>query len=429
MATRRRFSVPPSAERLTGSLRDIGYDPQAAVADLVDNSISAGASRIEIIVDEGDSGPRIVIADDGCGMSANMLNEALRFGTRRSYGSTDLGRYGLGLKTASLSQCRTLTVASRRRSTGPTHVRQLDLDIIAEFDEWLVVDPGNTPAVLSAHRLLAEELNTVVIWENFDRLLPGDPRSAYSRRRLVTWRTRVKDHLSMVFHRFLEGTGDRRLVISVDGEKLRPWDPFAKAEPDTKELPPLEFELGSGKGSGKVTLRRWTLPTRTQFSRTQDFERAGGPLKWNRQQGVYVYRADRLVQWGGWAGLRAIDEHTKLARCALNFEPDLDHVFNINVAKVRVSLPAALKPLLERPVHELCQVAEARYRSAAGRERSDDQSAAPGRGSTSGGVGLGLGLLTAAIEVDEVNALCKIITALRTVDPDLVTGSGLDNLL
>ena len=98
MASRRRFSVPPSAARLTESLRDIGYDPQAAVADLVDNSIAAGATRIEIVVDEDDGGPRIVIADDGCGMSANMVNEALRFGTRRTYGAADLGRYGLGLK-------------------------------------------------------------------------------------------------------------------------------------------------------------------------------------------------------------------------------------------------------------------------------------------------------------------------------------------
>ena len=426
MASRRRFSVPPSAARLTESLRDIGYDPQVAVADLVDNSISAGASRIEIIIDGHETGPRIVIADDGCGMSANMVNEALRFGTRRSYGAADLGRYGLGLKTASLSQCRTVTVASRRRSTGPTTVRQLDLDLISEFDEWLVVDPGNTDTVVRARQLLAEELNTIIVWDNLDRLLPGDSRSAHSRRRLTTWRSRVMEHLSMVFHRFIEGSRDRRIDISVDGEKLRPWDPFAASEPETKELTPLTFELDAGKIAGRVSLRRWTLPARTQFTRPQEFERAAGPMKWNRQQGIYIYRADRLVQWGGWAGLRAIDEHTKLARCALDFGPDLDHVFNINVAKVRVTLPTSLKPLLERPVHELCQIAEARYRSAADRDRSDNSDPPAVRGRASAGHGVGLALLAAAVEVGEVEALNRIIASLRVVDPDLVRDNGLE---
>lgn len=426
MGIGRRFSVPPSAARLTESLRDIGYDPPAAVADLVDNSISAGASRIEIIVDENDGGPRIIIADDGCGMSANMINEALRFGTRRSYGPADLGRYGLGLKTASLSQCRSLTVVSRRRGSELISVRQLDLDIIAKFDEWLVVDPGNTNAVERAKQLFDEELNTVIVWDNLDRLLPGDPRNAYSRRRILTWRMRVKDHLSMVFHRFLQGTGDRRIVISIDGEKLMPWNPFATAEPESKELPTLAFELDGGGATGKVSLRRWILPARTQFTRVQEFERASGPLKWNRQQGIHVYRADRLVQWGGWAGLRAVDEHTKLARCALDFGPDLDHVFNINVAKVRVTLPAALKPLLERPIHELCQMAEARYRFAGDRDRETGSEALLVRRRTSTEPGIGLALLTAAVEAGEVEALQRIVAALRVIDSEMVLESGLD---
>src|SRR4051794_15507283 len=124
--SRRMYMVAPSAARLTGSLRDIGYELPAAVADIVDNSISAAASRVEVIIDPGQPEPRILIADDGHGMSANTVNEALRFGSRRRYGSGDLGRYGLGLKTASLSQGRRLTVVSRRRPEGPVTVRQLD---------------------------------------------------------------------------------------------------------------------------------------------------------------------------------------------------------------------------------------------------------------------------------------------------------------
>src|SRR5215469_6952061 len=144
MAVRRRVTVQPSAARLTDSLRDVGYDFPSAIADLVDNSLTAHASRVEIEIEFAGAESRVLIADDGCGMTANGLAEALRFGSRRVYGHGDLGRYGLGLKTASLSQCRTLTTASRKPNSTRTSVRQLDLDLIADWDEWLIVDPGRT---------------------------------------------------------------------------------------------------------------------------------------------------------------------------------------------------------------------------------------------------------------------------------------------
>src|SRR6478672_9458436 len=146
MAVRHQFTVTPSASRLTNSLREIGYDFPSAVADLVDNSISAGANRVEIVIEFEGIESRVLIADDGSGMSTNAVVEALRFGTRRDYDNDDLGRYGLGLKTASLSQCRTVTVASRRPGSQRITVRQLDLDLIQDCDEWLIIDPGPTDA-------------------------------------------------------------------------------------------------------------------------------------------------------------------------------------------------------------------------------------------------------------------------------------------
>ena len=109
------------------------------------------------------------------------------------------------------------------------------------------------------------------------------------------------------------------------------------------------------------------LPARDEFSSHEEFERYSGPLNWNRQQGIYIYRADRLVQWGGWNGIRGIDEHTKLARAALDFDTDLDSVFNINVAKMRVTLPPQIRQMLERPINELCSYADDRYRKASRR--------------------------------------------------------------
>jgi hypothetical protein len=229
----------------------------------------------------------------------------------------------------------------------------------------------------------------------------------------------------MVFHRFLDGSAGRKVVISLNGEKLQPWDPFATAEPGTVQLTKQTFEIEAGEGSGQVSLRRWVLPARNRFSQPGEFDRAAGPLKWNRQQGLYIYRAERLVQWGGWAGLRAIDEHTKLARCALEFGTDLDAAFNINVAKMRVTLPLMLRPLLERPVQEVCQAAEAAYRSA-GESSSRSRTPAPGASGRSLDAEAGLALLSAAVQVDQVEALRDIAAVLRVQAPELARDLNLD---
>ncbi len=219
-------------------------------------------------------------------------------------------------------------------------------------------------ATRTATTVLNEGMSTVVVWENLDRVLPvrRDPSSI--RRRIATVRLRTAQHLAMVFHRYLAGTARRKVTISVDGEKLQPWDPFAVEEEVTRQLPVQRFELEHAERTGVVILNRWVLPARERFSSPEQFDRLAGPLKWNRQQGLYIYRTDRLVQWGGWAGLRAIDEHTKLARASLDFDTDLDDAFNINVAKMKVSLPSGLRQMLERPVAELCQDADAAYRRA-----------------------------------------------------------------
>ena len=206
MGVRRHVTVQPSAARLTGSLRDVGYDFPSAVADLVDNSLAAGASRVEIEIEFAGADSRVLIADDGCGMTANGLAEALRFGSRRVYGRGDLGRYGLGLKTASLSQCRTVTATSRRAGSNRTSIRQLDLDLIAEWDEWLIVDPGHTATTERSLELLNRGFNTVIAWENLDRVLPEKrPEGGWAKRRFESLIRRTGEHLAMVFHRFIEG--------------------------------------------------------------------------------------------------------------------------------------------------------------------------------------------------------------------------------
>ncbi|WP_245906198.1 ATP-binding protein [Mycolicibacterium palauense] len=423
--SKRMASVTPSAARLTDSLRDIGYDFSSAVADLVDNSITADATQVNVLIEFDGEASRVFISDNGRGMTINGLTEAMRFGSRREYGTGDLGRYGLGLKTASLSQGRCLTVVTRSSSGRRLiQTRQLDLDLIAEYDDWLIIDPYRTSAIDRARNLLEDVPGTVVLWEKLDRVVPSKNASGgWARRRFETLQQKTADHLAMVFHKFLGGeVGKERLVITVNGQKLLPWDPFARSELGTQELVQQVFEIEHGDAAGQVTLRRFVLPGRDQFSSAAEFERMSGPLKWNRQQGLYTYRAGRLVQWGGWAGVRSIDEHTKLARASLEFDTDLDDAFNINVAKMRVAVPSQLRHMIERPINEVCSLADDLYRKSSKPRGERDR---PPSDNVAVGLDVGLALKGAALDAGQVSAFKKIVAELRRAEPRIAKSLGL----
>jgi hypothetical protein len=313
-------------------------------------------------------------------------------------------------------------------------VRTLDLDLIAEWDEWLVVEPVRDAEVARAREWLTESTGTVVIWRKLDRVLPEKkPDGGWAKRRLNAMAAKTTEHLGIVFHRFLEGEGGRDLVITVNGEKVQPWNPFAPGEPSRVELAPQRFEVVVGDVGGAVTLQRFILPSRDQFSSPVQFEKLSGPLNWNRQQGVYIYRAGRLVQWGGWNGIRGIDEHTKLARAALDFDTDLDSVFNINVAKMRVTIPPQLRQMLERPINELCGQADDAYRKTSRRVTGEDSEKSditrprsrPESASHDLDEDAGLALRAAAMQAGEYEAFQRIAAALQQQAPDVAAALGL----
>jgi len=420
------YDVAPSAARLTWSLRDIGYDFPTAVADIVDNSLAAGASQVRMEAEFHGRHSFIMISDDGRGMTAQGLLEAMRFGSRRDYDRGDLGRFGLGLKTASLSQCRRLTVVSRRSADKKMITTlTLDLDEIEARDQWLALEDDPSEAVLRAQAQLEEGPGTVVVWEKLDRVIPERQlESGWGKRRLAAMSQRAAEHLAMVFHRFLQSREDeRRLVLTVNGDKVEPWDPFATGEEATKELPAHTFEIESGDVIGEVRLSRYVLPAKDRFSSAEEFERLSGPLKWNRQQGIYVYRADRLVQFGGWNGIRSIDEHTKLARAALDFDTDLDEAFQINVAKMRVLPPPSLKPMLEPPINELCIRAGDVYRRT-----SPERVPSPARDRRAFEYAeVGFALRAAALEAGHLAALTETLDVLRKRAPEMWQALGLES--
>jgi hypothetical protein len=422
-------SVEPSAARLTSSLRDIGYDFVSAVADLIDNSISAGATDVAVEIEFAGEKSTVYIADNGDGMNPRGMTEALRFGSRRSYGSGDLGRYGLGLKTASLSQARCVTVVSRPADRKRPLWRSLDLDLIEQFDEWILAENPKDYAVTRSEEMLGTGSGTVVVWQNLDRVLPpSGADSGWAKRRFDVLAGKTKRHLAMVFHRFLTGENKApRITIRVNGEKVRAWDPFVRQEPGTQQLTNQQFELESINDVGTVELRRYILPGKRSFSSLDAFDDAAGPLNWNRQQGLYVYRENRLVQWGSWGGTRGIDEHTKLARASLDFSCNLDEVFNINVAKMRVAVPAQLKQMLERPVSELCILADRVYRrhNADADGTGDDQAESTPSTPTTGALSeVGVALKSAAIQSGEYDSLKKVMKVMSRQHPEIARGLG-----
>ena len=309
----------PSARRLMESLRDIGYDLPAAVADLVDNSIDADAEEVCIDIGHDREGGWIRIADDGVGMTDRRLDEAMRYGSSRRYGAADLGRFGLGLKTGSLSQCRRLTVATRSTARGPVRIRRWDLDHVATTDSWHLerLTPRECPGILTDP--LAGRTGTVVLWQRLDRILGSRrPSSEASARRLEAVAADVAEHLAMVFHRFLAAeVPGPPLDIRVSGTSLSPWDPFARGERLTRVLPAQTLPFDHGGTRHEVIVQPYVLPAQHHFSSADAHDLASGPNRWNRQQGLYIYRRDRLIQSGGWNRLRTTDEHAKLARIAV----------------------------------------------------------------------------------------------------------------
>ncbi len=367
MSDQNYLTVLPSAGRLMSSLRDIGYDLPSAIADLVDNSIDAGSRRILVDMVPDGSASWIRVSDDGLGMTGSELDEAMRYGTQTEYERGALGHFGLGLKTASLSQCRRLTIASRGRHRGRIAVRRWDLDEVLRRDSW---DLERLPAATVGERVTSvlgrERQGTVVLWENVDRVLPRKPTPAMTARVMATACEEVRQHLAMVFHRFLDGEaygGNGRLELQLNGVEVEAWDPYARAEEHTRELPPqvVEYEDSDGRMIS-IDVRPYILPGQHLFSSQEAHRQAGGPRRWNRHQGFYIYRRERLIQAGGWNRLRTLDEHAKLARIAVDLPVGDEDRFAVDVAKMRMTIPEELRPGLRAIASGAVAAAQERYR-------------------------------------------------------------------
>ncbi len=324
----------PNAGVLIEALRSIGYTLETAVADLIDNSITARAKNIWLTFHWDELGSHIAIVDDGIGMSEENLVLAITPGTRSPLDERkpdDLGRFGLGLKTASFSQCRRVTVRSRQRGREPA-TRCWDLDHVGKVGEWQLLRKPYPDTASKLEGLMPNGHGTVVLWENLDRFLGSGPKRLMTHGAFLRAVDFVRDHLGMVFQRFLESG----LRIFVNGEAepslVRPWDPFLQGRSTATPRQTL----------GETSIKGFILPHKDKLS-DADYEIAAGPAGWNAQQGFYVYRNNRLLVAGGWLNLNyAREEHYKLARISIDIPNSVDADWDIDVKKSKARPPADL---------------------------------------------------------------------------------------
>lgn len=333
------FDNPPDPERVIEGLRDTGYDFNTAIADIIDNSIAAQASRVVVTVSmDPERNVTVYVADNGCGMDMPELRNAMKYGSDRRSDPKSLGKFGLGLKTASTSFCRKLSLVSRDKG-GNINKVQWDLDYVATAG-WKLKKLEPTEDELDILDEAAEGgTGTVVVWEDTDRLLKKNyATSSAAQKALNKMLERLMFHLSAVYQRFLdrEFTDAPNVEIILNNIQVVAWDPFCKSEEKTELLADqnVDVELPDGKESS-FRLRAYAIPRSKTYS-TSEAEKTAHIS--TDTMGFYIYRENRLIHYGDWLGMFVKDPHDSLLRVEFSFDYTLDDAFNVDIKKSRVQL-------------------------------------------------------------------------------------------
>ena len=351
----------PTAEILMVSMRAMGYSFEAAIADVVDNSISAGASQVHIGFPYAPTDSYVTICDNGTGMTHDELFNAMKYGSLGKEGhraETDLGRFGLGLKAASLSQCRNLTVISKKE--GMVSAMSWNLDVVEEKQDWALIDllPDEIAHLPNANQLYDLSSGTIVIWENFD-LIQKDTGSAGIFSELQRLAEVTENYLALIFHRFLNrkpGDKSARLSIFINEHSLIGLDPFLENHKKTNQRRLIDIAINDSNGIERHVLAQpFILPFQKDISK-DDMHKLGGVESYRTRQGFYIYRSERLIIWGTWFG-RPKGELTKHARVKVDIPNTLDDLWNIDIKKQSAKIPSVIKQRLTKAVDEAMDIA------------------------------------------------------------------------
>jgi hypothetical protein len=346
-------NAPPKASIMIEALRGLGYSTATALADIIDNSITARATQVDITFYWEGQNSRIAVLDDGDGMDEEQLDKAMRLGYLSPLDKRDehdLGRYGLGLKTASFSQCRCLTVSTIKHNSVAT--LRWDLDVLAESsdDGWRLLEAASPGSEIYLSQLCEVQSGTIVLWEKLDRIItPG-----FSEQDFLDLIDAVERHLAMVFHRYL-AKSHNNFSITINKKLIVPWDPFLLSHAATWSSPIQRLSYNGGYAE----VQCFVLPHKDRLD-TKTYENAAGIEGWTSQQGVYVYRNKRLLVSGGWLGLgqgrswTREDSH-RLARIRLDIPNTVDSDWKIDIRKSRARPPVAIKTELTRIADDVRQ--------------------------------------------------------------------------
>lgn len=346
-----------------------GHSLPSAVADLVDNSLSHGAREIDITFPNPNAGGRwMCIRDDGTGMTPSGLRDAMKIGHQRDYEDGDLGKFGYGLKGAAWSQADRLTVVSKAAGNESTTLTW-DKDHLANTRRWTLLSDPVAPEYASAVEI-ADSGTAVLLTQMRPSMEPARGRadSPYAQELAA-----IKSHLELVFHRYLEGKarGREKVVIRLNGDVLRANNPMG--HPLTKEYDQHRIELpgASPDKTPVLYVRAYVTPNEAEFDEyikdlsplEQRVERDRHSLngRANDAQGLYFYRLDRLIKWGGWEDLFAKDEHTKLIRVVIDFDRLADEQLQVDISKQLIRLPFAITKPLENLIKAPRAAARLRY--------------------------------------------------------------------
>lgn len=346
----KKIENTPSPDILMNSMRSIGYSFKTALADIIDNSISAHCKNIYIYTSVNEDDPFVSILDDGDGMNDDELLNAMKYGSdHKNYTSKDLGRFGLGLKSASLSQCRVLTVASKLNNKIRAY--SWDLDYVEKSKKWecLELEDKEIKKLPCIEKLDELKHGTLVVWQEFDTAAKktGGSINEY----IIDETDNAISHIQLVFHRFLN-RNQNRLNIFVNDDKLIGLEPFLEEHPktDTKKASELSYE------GSIIKVQPYILPHQNDLS-DEDFVMLGGVDALKDGQGFYIYRNDRLIIYGTWFRLSASTispELLKYGRIKVDIPNSVDELWEIDIKKQSTVVPKVILNQLRKAVSSVC---------------------------------------------------------------------------
>lgn len=356
----RRISNPPNAKSLMMTARSFGnYDLAGAIADLIDNSIKANSTRISItcIYKEADN-CEVRINDNGDGMTELELIDAMRPASTdptQERAPDDLGRFGWGMKSASFSQAKILTVITQK--DGKAIGARWNLD---DIDGWHMDVFDNEDALSMLREPLDSKNGTELIWNNCDRLTENGTVSLDEFNKLIV---NAREKLALIFHRYLAGqVNNQKLTISVNGTPLDYIDPFCTSNPATQPFAEEPIKVPGLEGDSVIGMKAYVLPHFNKLT-GEEYEQYGGREGYTKNQGFYVYRNKRLIIWGTWFLLAKHGELSKLVRIRVDIPNTLDDMWKITVDKSDAQLPAVLKNRMKKLIAQFRNSSSKVFRS------------------------------------------------------------------